>query len=224
MPTVASLKQLFQAQIAPSDDSEFLRILQEADIRALAYGKWHWTRSRITVAVTAGYITLPATHCAVLGAQIDGYPSDITGEEFEFVVGGMGEIDVTGPGYVRLIDQGLNGAELRVYKVTGDIDEGTSVVLLAHKAPQVLYDPDIADSDTPDDAVASTICPDVAALKNFCLGIVMEEAGELTKSREHFAIALSTLDNKEKTQRGHARAQVNIRPRGVGISRIRTFR
>ena len=69
-----------------------------------------------------------------------------------------------------------------------------------------------------------TVCPDVAALKLMMLGIIFEEANDMDASSRYVATALRTLDNKEKTQRGGARQQFNVRPMGQGIRSIPSFR
>lgn len=223
MPTVTFLKEKLQAQIAPSNDVEFLRILTEADMRLLEYGRWRWTRTIITASPVDGIFTLPAAYSSVLGARIGKDPIDIRAEEFEFVPGGVGEVDL-GVGSSRLIDQGLDGDGLRYYKVTGHLDDTDVITAMVMYAPVTLYDPDIADSSLPDDATVNTLCPDVTALKLMMLGIIYEEASDLGNARSFISDALRGLDNKEQNQRGNARQSVNIRPIGVGISRIRSFR
>ena len=220
MPTIAYLKSLIKNTVSPTSDEEFLRLVQEADIRLLEFGKWRWTRSKLTLTPASGIITLPATHVAILGAQVNGSAVNIFAEEHEFVPDGIGEIEVGGANGVMLIDQGLDGDGLRAYKVTGVLPADVSLQVLATKAPALLYDPDIADSSVPEDAVDTTVCPDVAALKLACLGIIMEEANDMKQSREFFSTALATLDNKEKAARGNARQTVNIRSAGPGIRKI----
>lgn len=106
MPTVTSLKTSFQAQIAPGDATEFLRILTEADMRLLEYGRWRWTRGRDTLTPVSGYVTLPTTYASILGARVGKNAVEIRDEDYEFVPGGVGEVDL-GTGHSRLIDQGL---------------------------------------------------------------------------------------------------------------------
>jgi hypothetical protein len=231
MPTVASLKSLIQAQIAPGDDVEFLRLLQEADIRLLAFGKWRWTRKRVTVTPINGFILLPSDCASILGAQVDGMARDIRDEQFEFSPDGVGDVDVQGERNtitVRLIDEGLTIEGNRHYKVTGQLESDTTIVLLCHKAPATLYDSDLGmvpgEDGVPDDASAETICPDVAALKLIMLGIRMEEQSDIAKSGQFFATALRSLDNKEKQFRGQSRQQFTIRPMGPGFRRVRSFR
>jgi hypothetical protein len=64
----------------------------------------------------------------------------------------------------------------------------------------------------------------MTALKLTMLGIILEEALDLGNARSFMADALKSLDNKEQNQRGNARQQVNIRARGVGVSRVRSWR
>ncbi len=226
MPTIAFLKAHIQNVIAPSDEVEFLRLIQEADIRLTEFVNFRWTRSRLELTPVDGVITLPATHASILAAQVGSYPTDVFDETYEFTPGGVGEVEVgtSGSGSIRLIDQGLDDAGLRVYKVTGVLPVGTIISVLANKAPVTLYDPDIADSDVPEDAVTTTLCPDMAALKLAALAIVYEEANDMTKSREYFATAISTLNAKEKSQRGGSKTPINVRPNGPGIRKIQTFR
>lgn len=223
MPSVTFLKEKLQAQIAPGNDYEFLRLLTEADMRLLEFGRWRWTRHSTTLSHTDGIITLPATYSSILGARVGREPVDIRAEEFEFVPGGAGEVDL-GVGSSRLIDQGVNGDGERQYKVTGSLEDTDIITAMVMYAPVTLYDPDIADSSLPDDAVTLTLCPDATALKLMMLGIIYEEASDLGNARSYISDALRGLDNKEQNQRGNARQQVNIRARGVGVSRIRSFR
>lgn len=223
MPTVTFLKERFQAQIAPGNDVEFLRLLTEADMRLLEYGRWRWTRTIITSSPVDGLFTLPAAYSSVLGARIGKDPIDIRAEEFEFVPGGVGEVDL-GVGSSRLIDQGLTNAGLRYYKVTGHLEDTDVVTAMVMYAPVTLYDPDIPDSSLPDDATVNTLCPDATALKLIMLGIIFEEAADLGNARSYVSDALRSLENKEQNQRGNSRQSVNLRPNGVGVSRIRNMR
>lgn len=224
MPTVASLKTTLQAQIAPNNDSEFLRLLTEADLRLLEYCRFRWTRGRVTLTPAAGIITLPAGYSSILGAQVDGAAKWIHDEHYEFTPDGLGEVEVAGCGSIRLIDQGLTVAGLRHYKVTGTLEDDWTIYALCHFAPVTLFDAAIGDSTVPDDAVDTTRCPDVAALKLFMLGIIMEEASNIEESSKYFSAALRGLENKEKTQRGGSRQTFNIRPNGPGIRGIRSLR
>lgn len=223
MPTVTALKSMFQAQIAPGDDDSFLRILTESDMRLLEWGRWSWCRGRDTLTPVAGYVTLPTTYSSILGARVGKEAVDIRAEDFEFVPGGRGEVDL-GVGNSRLIDQGMNDAGLRHYKVTGYLDDDDVVTALMHYAPVTLYDPDIADSTVPDDATVNTRCPDATALKLMMLGILMEEAHDHGGARSFISDALKGLDNKEQAHRGNATQTINSRPLGMGVRRIRGWR
>ena len=224
MPTVTALKTQMQAIIAPGNDVEFLRLLQEADIRLLESGKYRWSRKRISLTPADGYVTLPSDCFAVLGATMARYPLDIRSEEYEFAPGGAGEIEIGGGESNYLVDQGLDPDGNRFYKVTGQIKADYTISALCHLAPVALYDPDIADSNVPDDASDTTVCPDSGALKNAMLGLIYEEASDPDKSMKYFGIAYKILDNREKSQRGQARQQFNIRPIGPYIRGIATFR
>jgi hypothetical protein len=223
MPTVTSLKEKFFAQIAPGDDVEFLRLLTEADMRLLEYGRWRWTKTRTTLTPVGGIITLSPAHAAILGARVDKHPVDIRDEDYEFVPGGRGEVEL-GVGNSRLIDQGLNSSDERYYKVTGYLDDDDVVTALVHYAPVTLYDPEFSDSSVPADATTSTRCPDATALKLMMFGIVFEEANDLSAARSYIADALRSLDNKEQSQRGNATRSLSLRPNGPGIRGIRNMR
>lgn len=223
MPTVTFLKERLQAQIAPGNDYEFLRLLTEADMRLLEYGRWRWTRKSTTLSHTDGIITLTSAYSSILGARVGKEPVDIRAEEFEYVPGGVGEVDL-GVGSSRLIDQGINDSGERQYKVTGHLDDTDIISALVLYAPVTLTDPEIPDSSLPDDATTNTLCPDATALKLMMLGIIFEEAADLGNARSYISDALKGLDNKEQNQRGNAHQQVNIRARGVGVSRIRSYR
>lgn len=223
MPSVTFLKEKLQAQIAPGNDFEFLRLLTEADMRLLEYGRWRWTRTVTTLPHSDGIIELPTTYSSILGARVGKEPVDIRAEEFEFVPGGVGEVEL-GVGSSRLIDQGFNEAGVRRYKVTGSLEDTDVITAMVMYAPATLYDPTIADSSVPEDAVTITLCPDATALKLTMLAIIYEEASDLGNARSYAAEALRRLDNKEQHQRGNARQSVNVRSRGIGISKIRSWR
>lgn len=223
MPTVLSLKEKFLAKIAPGDDVEFLRLLTEADMRLLEYGRWRWTKTRATLTEVAGIITLDAAHASVLGIRVDKVPVDIRDEDYEFVPGGRGEVEV-GTGSTRLIDQGLNASDERYYKLTGSLDDDDVLTALVHYAPATLYDPDYNDSSVPADAISYTRCPDATALKLMMLGIIFEEANDLGNARSYVADALRSLDNKEQSQRGNAQRSISFRPNGSGVRGIRNLR
>lgn len=224
MPSVDSLKASYQAQIAPGDDTEYLRILTEADLRLLEFGKWRWTRGRVSLTPASSLVTLPADYASILGARSDQFPLDIRDEEYEFVPEGVGEIEVGGYNGVRLIDQGLNGSDQRYYKVTGKDQDNYTIYTLCHFAPYTLYYtadlpavPAVTDSDT-------TRCPASGALKLMMLGIVYEENHDMGASNHYVATALRNLDNREKAQRGSSRQSVNVHPYGLGISGIKSYR
>ena len=223
MPTTSALKLLFQAQIAPNEDEEFLRLLTEADLRLLEQGRWQWTRGVDTLTPVDGYITLPARFASILGARVDKEPVDINDISYEFSPGGRGEVDL-GTGYSRLIDQGMNEDGLRYYKVAGYLADDDVVTVLCHYAPVTLMDPDIWDSSLPEDATVNTRCPDATALKLMMLGIRMEEAHDHGGARSFIADALRSLDNKEQSQRGNAQRTINSRPLGRNVRRIRNWR
>ena len=229
MLTVPFLKANLQAQIAPNDDQNFLRLLQEADSRLLEAGKWRWCRTRTQLTPTDGYIVLPSTFAAILGAQVGNddvghFASDIRDEAFEFAPGGVGDVKVDGGPITLLIDQGLNDDGLRFYKITGHLVDDVAVNCLVHYAPAYLYDPDMDESDLPVDATTTTRCPNMAALKLMMFGIIFEESNDLGNSRQYVSTAMKRLDDLEKTQRGSSRQMVNTRANGVGQRRIRSYR
>lgn len=117
MPTVTALKGMFQNQISPSDDSEFLRLLTEADMRLLEFGRWGWTRTKATLTPVEGIITLPTTYASILGARVGKGPVDVFDQDYEFCPGGPGEIDL-GHGHSKLIDQGMCSVETGVGSIT----------------------------------------------------------------------------------------------------------
>jgi hypothetical protein len=223
MPSVTQLKERFQTQIAPGNDYEFLRLLTEADMRLLEYGRWRWTRKSTTLSHIDGIITLPTVYSSILGARVGKEPVDIRAEEFEYVPGGAGEVDL-GVGSSRLIDQGVNDDGERQYKVAGHLDDTDIISAIVMYAPVTLTDPDIPDSSLPEDATTNTLCPDFTALKLTMLGIIFEEASDLGNARSYVSDALRSLDNKEQNQRGNSRQSVNVRARGIGVSRIRSYR
>ncbi len=223
MPTVTSLPTQFLAQIAPRNDDAFLRLLTEAGMRALETGRWRWTRTRTTLTPVSGYVTLDPSHASIQGARVDKYPVDIRDEDYEFTAGGPGELDL-GVGTSRLIDQGLNDDDERVYKVTGGLDADDVITALVHYAPVTLYDPEYNDSSVPADATTMTRCPSATALKLMMLGIIFEEAADNSKARSYFADAYKVLDNQEQSVRGGAKREIKVRPHGSGVRPIRNIR
>jgi hypothetical protein len=223
MPTVASLKTMFLAQISPGDDEEFLRLLTEADLRAVEQGRWRWTKTRTTLTPVNGYVTLDPAHASILGARVDKDAVDLRDEDFEFQVGGPGEVDL-GVGSSKLIDQGLNGDDERYYKVAGCLDDDDVVTALVHYAPATLFDPDHVDSSVPADAVSTTRCPSATALKLMMYGIIFEEAADNAKARSYFADAYKVLDNQEQSVRGGAKREIKFRPHGSNVRPIRNLR
>ena len=225
MPTVASLQTALQAQLAPGDNTELLRLLNEADLRLLEFGRWRFTRSRLDLTPVSDVVTLPITHVAILGARVDELPVDIRAEEHEYVPGGIGQVDVGGSGSLRLIDQGLTDAGLRYYKVVGTASDDDDYTLhtLSTYAPFSLY----LAADPPDPLTdidsTTTRCPSLAALKNMALGIIYEEASDNGRARSYIADALRILDSHEGSARGHAKTPMNIRPNGPGIRGIASF-
>ena len=222
--TVSQLKELFLDQIAPGDDAEFLRLLQEAEIRVLEAGRWQWCRARATLTPVEGILTLPDQYASILGAQVEGFPTPINAMDFEFVPDGVGEIEVRGGGSTRLIDQGVDDAGVRTYKLVGCDTDAITIEALLHKAPVTLYDPEFDDSGIPSDAVSTVTCPDSGALKLLMLGIILEERYDIGGSNNYFKMAYARLNEREKTRRGSAVQQPNIRPAGRGVRNIRNFR
>lgn len=233
MLTVTTLKEKLQAQIAPSDDVEFLRLLQEADDRLTEFGKWQWTRNRLTLTVENGLVTLPPAYAGILGVQVRRSAKVIEQEVWEFAPGGAGDVE-RNSGDIRLIDNGYADVTdgqttetRRVYKVAGEVDEGEEIVVLAHYASALLYDPDIAQdiADIPANGTDTPHCPDLGALKLTMLAIIQEEAGNPGLSAHYMALAHRGLDNKEKTIRGGARQTVNEQlTGGPTIRKFKHFR
>lgn len=224
MPTITKLKTDIQAQIAPGNDTEFLRLVQEADIRLLEMGRWRWCRRKGSLTIEDGYVTLDPEYASILGVRISDRPVDIHTEEYEFVPDGVGYIPIGESGNYGLIDQGLNGDGRRHYKVTGSLPADTAIAALMLFAPVTLFDAANVDSSTPEDAVETTLCPSTAAIKLACFGIIFEEAHDLAESGSYFNRAVTVLDDLEQNQRGNARPQMTMKPVGRGIRGIRTFR
>lgn len=220
--SVTEVKNLYIAQIAPANPEEFLRLLQEAEIRLLESGKWIWCRARVTLTSVSGVITLDPAYAAIIGAQVEGHPTPISVSDFEFYPDGSGDIPVQG-GLLRLVDQGLNDSEQRTYKLAG-ADTSPDIVAIVHKAPNTLMDSSIADSDTPEDATEDLLCPDSGALKLCMLAILMEEAHDLAASRDYMASSFARLNERERTRRGNAQASPTVQPQGRGQRRIRNLR
>lgn len=219
--TVNALKAKLQNIIAPGNDTEFLRLLQEADDRLLEFGRWNWTRTRVTLTPDdESRVSLTSSHISILAARLGSIPQAIHTEEFEFTPDGIGEVPINGcESYAGLIDLGMvtddfgSGTETRrAYKITGNIPDGDTVTAIVRWAPAVL-------SLTP--GTSETRCPDYAALKLMMLAINFEEENDIGRSRDYVSTALRGLDNKEKSFRAGARPTMTVTPFGPGISRIR---
>lgn len=242
MLTVQSIKQSLHDDF-PLEDDKFLRLLQQADDRLLELGRWEWTRQRINLTVTLdsvtqqNVVTLAPEYTAIIGIQLDESGGDIRAEEFEFAVGGVGNVQ-SADGNIELIDQGFQDVtdgntteRRRVYKATGGVEVGTVIVALVHYAPALLYDPDMidetdtgTDNDTPADATDITRCQSLAALKLCMFGIIFENQGDNGRARAFMADSHHVLDNKQHTHQGGARQIPNLRANGPHISRVRSFR
>lgn len=212
MPTVAACETAFQNQIAPGDDSTFLRILQEADTRLLEMGRWQFCKTTTTLTPADGLITLDSDHASILGIQIDDWPADIHGQEWEFVPDGVGSLEV-GTGGTLLVDQGLNSSGERVYKITGALNADWTINALVLYAPKALA----LDADT-------TRCDSLYALKMACYGVVYEEQNSIQDSQNYFQRAVDILDNQGQNQRGSARQTMSMSPAGRGVGGIRALR
>jgi hypothetical protein len=212
MPSVAACKTAFQAQIAPGDDTGFLRILQEADTRLLETGRWRFCKTTTTLTPAAGLVTLASDHASILGIQIDGWPADIHAQEWEFTPDGIGNIEV-GSGGTMLIDQGLNSSGDRIYKISGYLDPTWVINALVLYAPVALAD----DADL-------TRCDSLYALKMACFAVVYAEKNSITDSNNYFQQAVGILENQGQNQRGSARQTMSSSPAGRGVRPIRSFR
>lgn len=211
MPTVSDCYGAFQAQIAPGDNTAFLRILQEADTRLLETGRWRFCKTTDTLTPVDGIITLDSEYASILGLQVNSWPTDIHAQEWEFSPDGIGNVKV-GEGGTMLIDQGLVGGN-RTYKVTGYLDPAWTLNALVLYAPKALS----CDSDT-------TRCDSLYALKLACYAIVYEEQNSITDASNYFQQAIGVLENQGQNQRGSARQTMSLHPAGRGIPGIRTFR
>lgn len=211
MPTVAQCSTSFQARVSPGDDTEFLRILQEADTRLLEMGRWQWCKTVATLTVTDGIITLGSDYASILGLQINKWPTDIHAQEYEFTPDGVGNIEV-GTGGTMLIDQGLVSGS-RTYKVTGGLNPDWTLNALLLYAPVALED----DADT-------TRCDNIYALKYACMAVTMEEENSIADANNYFNQAVGILENQQQNERGSARQTINSRPLGRGVSGIRSMR
>lgn len=225
MPTVLQIKTMYQALLAPGDNARMLRLINEADIRLLEFGRWNWTRAKISmtpyVESDMKFVSLPVAYTAILGARLGSYAQMVRGEEFEFAPDGNGEVKITGcRSGSGLIDQGYqtknfgSGVETRrVYKVTGKFEPTDGVTALVRKAPVTV----VADGN-------STVCPDFAALKLMMYAINFEEENDIERSRSYISDALRALDNKEKSFRAGAKQNITVKPYGPGISGIPRIR
>lgn len=205
--TVHHLNEKYGDLVAPGNDSEFERLLLEADERLLSAGRWHWTREPVTLTPDDnGIVTLPSQYESIVGCRVGDIPQGVVWQETEYLEGGPGEIEIEGCSG-RLIDQGWSDStddndtsdefddittRTRTYKVAdASIDE---ISALCRFSAKTAYDSDYD----------HTICPVSAALKQMMLSIVYEEANDTNKSVEYKQLALLTIQEHEKAYRGIA--------------------
>ena len=236
MPTVSELTTRLMDVIAPGDTARFLRLLQEADDRLLEFGRWSWTREKITlVPVDNGTnfeVSLPPGFLAILAARFNSTAKDVQSEEFEFAPGGPGEVPIVG-GDNRLIDNGFQTKLFnsvmqtrRVYKVTGAVDVAEDTITALVRLDRADLSAVTSDSSSTGGVGTSpyTRCPDFAALKLAMLAIIFEEENDIDRSNQYMATALRGLDSKEKSYRAGAKQVFPARPFGSGITGIRSLR
>jgi len=224
MPSIAYLKDQFQAMIAPGNDQEFLRIVNEADQRLLESGRWWWCKARSELTAVDGYVYLPSDYASILGFQFNGHPIDIRSEEYEFMPDGVGNLPMSCGGSA-LIDAGLDEVTgQRHYKVGGGINDRTVLYALLLYAPVLLYDPAIPPVPLPPDAVSVTRCPHVAALKLMCFAINYEENHDIDAATGYAQRAAAVLEDNAQNVRGAAKPTLIVRPYGPGVSKIRNIR
>jgi hypothetical protein len=193
--SVPDIKARYQAQIAPGDDTEFYRILSEAEERLLEMGKWHWTREKVEMTVTGGIVELPEGYTAIVACRIDDAPRGVRWEESEYYEQGVGELPIEGCRH-RIIDQGLIEG-VRTYKVTGENVE--KVYALCRLATSPFY---VEGSDEPPTEIR---CPSLPAIKLMMLSIVYEEANNLEKAMDYEMAARKKLKEQEDAYRGIAK-------------------
>lgn len=236
MPTVNDLTTRLIDVIAPGDTQRFLRLLQEADDRLLEFGRWNWTREKITlVPVDNGThyeISLPPGYLSILAARFNSAAKDIQAEEFEFAPGGPGDVPIVG-GDNRLIDNGFQTKLFNstmqtrhVYKVTGDVNVAEDTIVALVRLDRADLSSEVADASSSGGpgTSPSTRCPDFAALKLAMLAIIFEEENDIERSNQYMATALRGLDSKEKSYRAGAKQAFPARPFGSGITGIRSLR
>lgn len=200
--STATIRARLQAQIAPGNDTEFFRLLTEADERLLNMGRWSWTRQLATLTVDSDrLIALPDEFESIVGCRIGEVAAGVSWQELEFLEGGPGLIDVQGCP-ARLIDQGLreygsdSSSQLtRTYKIT---DEETEEVTALCRLASTTFT--LATENTDE-----TACPSLAALKQMMLSIIYEESNDTKISMEYQQKAKMTLDDQESAYRGTAR-------------------
>jgi hypothetical protein len=207
--TAQSLIDRFQAQIAPDDTEEFLRILTEADSRLLSAGRWAWTRSQLTLTPDEDrMVALPPEYESIVACRIESLPIGVTWQETEFLPEGPGVIPITGY-RGRLVDQGItttlgdddsDDVNERFYKLCdASVEE---IYVLARYAPV----PPLSD---PTERVH---CPSMTALKQMMLAVIYEEANNIKASMEYRALAIQTLTEEEASYRGSAKEVYKPKP------------
>ena len=229
MISVNSIKAKLLNIIAPNNEPEFLRLLQEADDRLLEFGRWNWTRKKLVLTPVDNLIALPVGYLSIYAARVGTLSKDVHAEEFEFIADGVGEVPINGMGDGRLIDQGFETRIFesvmetrRVYKIYGEIPSDWTVTALARYAPAEIAT--YGSNSEIDDNTVFMRCPDLSALKLAMLAIIYEEANDMPLSSQYMATALRSLDNKEKSFRAGAKQTLKVSPFGNGVSAIRNLR
>jgi len=197
--SVPDIKTRYQAQIAPGDDTEFYRILSEADDRLLEMSKGYWTREKVEMTVVDGIVQLPEEYSAIVACRLDDAPRGIRWEESEYYEQGVGELPIEGCRH-RIVDQGLIEG-VRTYKVTGDNVE--KVYALCRLAITPFY------VDGSDESPTEIRCPSLPAIKMMMLSIVYEEANSLEKAMDYEMAARKKLKEHEDSYRGIAKEIFN---------------
>ena len=113
-----------------STDSRVVDYINEAQQRLLYKGKWQSTYARYAVANSNGTITWPRQLETIETVAIDGVPSVVRNEWFEFLESGPGLADSTGADNLTLIDRATacvfsdidtdNDKKLRLYFNSAD--------------------------------------------------------------------------------------------------------
>jgi hypothetical protein len=214
--SVIAIRDRYMDLVA-KDETQFFRLLNEAEARLLETAMWNWTKVRAELTVVDGHVYLdPAVYASLLGIVLDDGARIIRPQETEFTPGTSDVATAGEVGYGHLIDCGIVLVDLggpapvprKKYKIAGSVSD-TTVDCLLHLShtPLTLF-------------TEYLLCPSARAIKLAMQAVVYEEADDVERAEAFWSKAYSALSEQEKTQRGNSRGSITMQFFGEGIAPI----